>query len=144
MNTITATPATASRAGAHDLVSYAALLLRVTLGATLLTHGLIKLFVFTLPGTAAFFSSVGFPGWTAYIVAPAEALGGLALIVGFQTRWVAIATLPILLGAMSVHIHNGYTFSNANGGWEYPLFLVAAAVLAALLGGGRYALTRSA
>lgn len=123
---------------------FAKLLLRLTLGGVLATHGLIKLFVFTLAGTAGFFASIGFPGWTAYVVTPAEVLGGIALIAGFQTRWVAIATLPILIGAATVHLHNGFTFSNEHGGWEYPLFLIATAAIAALLDGGRYAVTRKA
>jgi putative oxidoreductase len=123
---------------------YAALVLRLALGAMFLTHGLLKFFVFTLPGTAGFFASVGFPGWTAYIVVPAEVLAGVALIAGFQTRWVALAGVPILLGSLAVHAGNGWVFSNANGGWEYPLFLVFTALVVALLGGGRFAVTSSA
>lgn len=123
---------------------YAALVLRLALGVMFLTHGLLKFLVFTLPGTAGFFASVGFPGWTAYVVAPAEVLAGLALIVGLQTRWVALAGVPVLLGALAVHAGNGWLFSNANGGWEYPLFLVAIALAVALLGGGRIAVSKPA
>ncbi len=128
----------------HQTSDYAALLLRLSLGAMFLAHGLMKIIVFTLPGTAGFFESVGFPGWTAYIVAPAELLAGLALIAGFQTRWVALAGIPILLGALAVHAGNGWSFSNAKGGWEFPLYLVLSAVVVALLGGGRIAVTRPA
>ena len=31
---------------------------------------ILKLFVFTLPGTAGFFQSLGLPGWTAYATLP--------------------------------------------------------------------------
>lgn len=123
-------------------LDYAALLLRASLGTMFLAHGLMKLVDFTLPGTAAFFESVGFPGWTAYIVSPAEVLAGVALIVGFHTRLVALLSLPILLGAIVPHAGAGWSFSNAGGGWEYPVYLVATAVVVALLGGGRLALTR--
>ena len=123
---------------------YAALLLRLALGGMFLAHGLLKFLVFTLPGTAGFFESVGFPGWTAYIVAPAEVLAGVALIAGLWTRWVALAGIPILLGSLSVHAGNGWVFSNPNGGWEYPLYLVATAVVVVLLGGGRIAFTKPA
>lgn len=123
---------------------YATLLLRLMLGGMFLAHGLMKFVTFTLAGTAGFFESLGFPAWTAYVVAPAEVLAGVALLVGFRSRLVAIASVPILLGAMSVHLGNGWLFSNANGGWEYPLYLVATAVVVALLGGGRFAITRPA
>lgn len=126
----------------HKTFDYAALLLRLSLGGMFLAHGLLKILVFTLPGTAGFFESVGFPGWAAYIVAPAELLAGLALIAGFQTRWVALAGIPILLGALAVHAGNGWSFTNAKGGWEFPLYLVLTAVVVALLGGGRIAVTR--
>lgn len=121
---------------------YATLLLRLMLGGMFLAHGLMKFVTFTLAGTAGFFESLGFPAWTAYVVAPAEVLAGVALLAGFQTRRVALASVPILLGAMSVHLGNGWLFSNANGGWEYPLYLVATAVVVALLGGGRFAITQ--
>lgn len=117
----------------------AALLTRLALGAMFLSHGLLKLLVFTLPGTAAFFESVGFPGWTAYIVVLAEILVGLALIAGFYTRLVALATLPILVGAIVPHLGNGWLFSSPNGGWEYLLFLIVTAVVVAIQGAGRYA-----
>ena len=102
----------------------------------------LKFLVFTLPGTAKFFAAVGFPGWSAYIVAPFEVLAGVALIVGFQTRLVAAAGLPILLGALLVHAGNGWFFSSPKGGWEYPAFLVVTAVAVALLGGGRIAISK--
>jgi putative oxidoreductase len=119
---------------------YAATIMRVSLGAVLLAHGLLKVFVFTLPGTAGFFASQGFPGWTAYPVVLLEVVGGLMMLAGIYTRAVAIAILPVLLGALTVHIGNGWLFSAPNGGWEFPAFLVAAALAVALLGDGAFAL----
>ncbi len=127
-----------------NTTDYAALALRLALGLMFLSHGLLKILVFTLPGTAGFFESVGFPGWTAYIVAPAEVLAGVALIAGFQTRRVALAGLPILLGTVAVHAGNGWSFSNTKGGWEFPLYLVVTAAVVALLGGGRIAVSKPA
>lgn len=119
---------------------YAAFILRVALGAMFVAHGLLKLMVFTLPGTVGFFESVGFPGWTAYAVTMAEIGGGVLLIAGIGVRAVSIALLPILLGAVYVHSGAGWVFSNENGGWEYPAFLAVAAIVQALLGPGAFAI----
>ena len=121
---------------------YGALVLRLGLGAMFVAHGLLKLLVFTLPGTAAFFAQVGFPGWTAYVVTFAEIGGGLLLLAGVAVRAVSIALVPVLLGATFVHFGYGWVFSNPNGGWEYPAFLTVAAIAQALLGPGAFALDR--
>jgi putative oxidoreductase len=124
----------------NNNTEYAALILRIGLGVMFVAHGLLKLLVFTLPGTAAFFEQVGFPGWTAYIVTFAEIGGGLLLLGGVAVRAVSIALIPVLLGATFVHFGSGWVFSNPNGGWEYPAFLTLAAVVQALLGPGAFAL----
>ena len=125
----------------NDKTEYAALILRIGLGVMFLSHGLLKLMVFTLPGTAGFFEQVGFPGWLAYIVTFAEIGGGLLLIAGVAVRAVSLALIPVLLGAVFVHFGSGWVFSNPNGGWEYPAFLVLASVAQVLLGPGQFALT---
>lgn len=124
----------------HNNTDYAALILRIGLGVMFLAHGLLKVMVFTLPGTAAFFEQVGFPGWTAYVVTFAEIIGGTLLIAGVAVRAVSVALLPVLLGATFVHFGYGWVFNNPNGGWEYPAFLSLAAVVQALLGPGAFAL----
>ncbi len=121
-------------------VQYAAAILRLALGVMFLAHGLLKVLVFTLPGTAGFFESVGFLGALAYLVTVAEFAGGILLIAGIAVRPVVLGLLPILLGAWYVHFGAGWVFSNANGGWEYPAFLVATSVASALLGPGKFAL----
>jgi putative oxidoreductase len=123
---------------------YAALVLRLTLGTALLAHGLLKLLVFTLPGTVGFFASVGFPGWLAYPAVALEVVGGALLVLGLYVRPVAVVAIVELLGAASVHLGNGWVFSNPKGGWEYPVFLAATALAVALAGEGRYALRLSA
>ena len=87
-----------------------------------------------------FFDSLGLPGALAYATFAAELVGGLLLIAGVGTRWVAAALVPVLLGAAWVHSGNGWLFSAPKGGWEYPVFLTLAAVVQALLGDGAYAL----
>lgn len=120
---------------------YAALVLRVSLGVMFIAHSLyLKAFVFTLSGTAAFFSSLGLPPALAYAVFTAEAVGGVLLVAGVYTRWVALALVPVLLGATWVHAPNGWLFSAPNGGWEYPAFLVMSSLAQFLLGDGAWAL----
>jgi putative oxidoreductase len=120
---------------------YAAFVLRISLGAMYVAHSLVlKHFTFTLPGTAQFFESLGLPGPLAYATFWAELIGGALLLGGLGTRWVALALVPVLAGALWVHAGNGWVFSAANGGWEYPLFLIVVSFVAALLGDGKYAL----
>lgn len=123
-----------------DYSAQATTLLRVTSGGFLLAHGLIKLLVFTPAGTAGFFESIGFPGFLAYPVMAGEIGLGLALVLGFMTRWAALAALPILLGSIVPHSGNGFIFSNAGGGWEFPVFWSILLVAQALLGDGTLAI----
>lgn len=122
---------------------YAATLLRISLGTMFIAHALLKYFVFTLPGTVKFFESMGLPGPLAYITFSAELIGGLLIVGGIYARWVALALVPILLGATWAHAGNGWVFNAPNGGWEYPAFLVVAAIVAGLLGDGKFALVKN-
>jgi putative oxidoreductase len=122
---------------------YGALLLRVTLGVMFIAHGLLKVMIFTMPGTVQFFQSLGLPGFLAYVTVAVELGAGALLIAGYQTRIVALASLPILLGAAWAHLPNGWVFSAPNGGWEYPVFLAVAAIVQSLIGDGAYALSNA-
>jgi putative oxidoreductase len=119
---------------------YAALLLRMSLGTMFVTHALLKVFVFTVSGTVEFFQSLGLPALLAYVTIAAELLGGALLILGVRTRWVALALVPIMLGATWAHVGNGWLFSAPKGGWEYPAFWTIALFVQALLGDGAHAL----
>jgi len=120
---------------------YAALILRIALGAMFIAHALLKVFVVTLPGTVQFFESLGLPGALAYATVAAELVGGAMLILGIATRWVAALLIPVLLGATWAHVPNGWLFTAPKGGWEYPAFLSVAAFAQALLGDGAYSLS---
>lgn len=122
---------------------YGPLLLRLALGAMWLSHALLKLVVYTLPGTVAFFESKGLPGALAYPVVVAEIVGGVAILAGVYARQVAVSLVPILLGAFVVHLPNGWVFTAPGGGWEYPLFLVAMSFALWLSDDGAFALRRS-
>ncbi len=115
-------------------------LLRVTLGVTLLAHGLLlKILSFGFAGTMGFFGSLGYPPILGAIVALAESAAGVALILGIWVRPVSLLLLPILLGATWQHLGNGWLFSRPGGGWEFPLILAVMAVVQAGLGAGAFA-----
>lgn len=119
---------------------YAALLLRVSLGVMFLAHGLLlKVLTFTIPGTVGYFESIGYPGYFAYLVIAGEIGGGIALILGFYTRTIALLLLPIIIGATLQHTGNGWLFSGKGGGWEFPVFWTVTLLVQALLGDGAYA-----
>ena len=121
------------------LAPYGIFLLRVSLGVMFVSHALLKYLVFTMPGFEGFLAKVGFPPILAWPIVLGEVIGGLAIIAGFYGRWVSLALLPVLLGALIVHWPNGWLFTAANGGWEYPAFLIVAALTHILAGEGAFA-----
>ncbi|PPT50025.1 DoxX family protein [Xanthomonas arboricola] len=132
MSTSLASPRTAA---------YGAALLRISLGALFLVHGLIKLLVFTPAGTVAYFHSLGPPGALAYLTIALELGLGLSLLLGIYARWLGLLGVPLLLGTIvSVHGGNGFGFSNPGGGWEYPALWALLLIVQALLGEGAWAL----
>lgn len=120
--------------------AYGAFLLRVSLGLALVAHGLLKVLVFTVPGTVSYFESIGYPGFFAYLVIGAEIGLGAALVLGFRVRAAALAAVPILVGATLEHLGNGWLFTAEGGGWEYPALWTLALVAQALIGPGAFAI----
>jgi putative oxidoreductase len=115
-----------------DLSHAGATLLRVALGVMFIAHSVVlKYLTFTLAGTAEYFVSIGLPGVLAYVVFALEAVGGVLLVLGIRTRWVALGLVPVLLGATWVHVGNGWVFNAPNGGWEYPVFLIVTSLVVA-------------
>jgi putative oxidoreductase len=120
---------------------YATFLLRVSLGAILLAHGLLlKIMTFGLAGTMGFFGSIGYPPILGAVVAIAEILAGVALIAGVWVRLASLLSLPIMIGATLQHAGNGWLFTAQGGGWEFPAFLTVALLVQAGLGAGAFAL----
>jgi putative oxidoreductase len=117
-------------------IDVAAIALRTAVGVMFIAHALLKYYVFTLPGTAKFFESLGLPGPLGYVTFVAELIGGLLLVAGIRTRVVALVLAPFVAGATWAHAGNGWAFTAPNGGWEYPAFLTVATLVTALLGNG--------
>lgn len=123
--------------------AWAAAILRVSLGLMYLSHGLMKLLVFTPAGTAGFFDSLGLPGFLGPVTMLVEITAGILLLSGVFTRLIAGALIPLLFASvLFVHGANGWSFANPGGGWEYPVFLIAASVVQCLLGTGVFSVTR--
>jgi len=117
-----------------------ATLLRISLGLMWISHAWFKITAFGIAGFAGWLDSLGLPGFMAGPVIALEVIGGLLILTGVYARYVSIALLPVLAVATWVHLPNGMMFSNANGGWEYPVFLIVASVVQALIGDGALAL----
>lgn len=123
------------------LVDYAALLLRVALALMFFAHAWLKIKVFTPAGSVKYFESLGVPGFFAYLTMAAEIAGGTLLLLGIETRWVALLLVPLIAGTIVlVHGKNGWLFSNKDGGWEYPAFWIVGLLVLAALGDGAVAL----
>jgi len=123
---------------------YGAFALRVALGVMFIAHAYLKVAVFTPAGFSGFLAQNGLPSWLAWPIILAEFAGGLALIAGFYGRYVSVALLPILIGALVIHAPNGWLFTAQGGGWEYPAFLAVGALAQALIGDGAFAVSRDA
>jgi putative oxidoreductase len=128
----------------NRLAPYGVFALRVALGIMFIAHAYLKIAVFTVPGFAGFLSQVGYPPFLAWPIILAEMVGGVAILVGFYSRYVSLALLPILLGATLIHAPNGWVSSAPNGGWEYPAFLAVAALAHILIGDGALVLKPAA
>ena len=120
--------------------SYAALLLRLSLGTMWITHALLKVLVFSVPGFQGFLVSHGMPPALALPVIAIELIGGALIVLGIHGRLASLLLLPVLIGATAVHAANGWMFSNPQGGWEYPVFLIAMSIVHGLLGDGAFSL----
>ena len=113
-------------------------LLRIHFGIILLAHGWLKVYVFSIAGTVGYFASIGLPPILAYLVIFGELVGGLALILGIQTRLAAALAVPIVFGAAVMNGGNGWLHSASGGGWEYAASLTVIAVSLAIMGSGQY------
>jgi len=77
-------------------------------------------------------TSLGLPGWTAYLSAFTEFLGGILVLIGLFTRFAAFAIcINLSVAIAKVHFHNGLM---GNGGYEFPLALAALAFGLVFLG----------
>lgn len=106
------------------------LIVRVFLGLSFFIHGVSK-FQSGISNTAGWFESMGIPGFMGYAVGIIELVGGLLLIIGFGTRYIAALFLFIMIGAIiKVKLVAGFMGNGQGAGYELDL---AFAVMAAFL-----------
>ncbi|MGC2549931.1 MAG: DoxX family protein [Candidatus Sulfotelmatobacter sp.] len=111
----------------------ALLVMRLALGAVMTGHGYQKVFG-GLHHHVQFVTSLGLPGWTAYLSAFAEFFGGILVLIGLFTRVAAfVICIDLSVAIAKVHFHNGLMGQN---GYQFPLALAALAFGLIFLGAG--------
>ncbi|OWA36291.1 hypothetical protein B9G55_08935 [Saccharibacillus sp. O16] len=101
--------------------------MRLVLGAIFLAHGISKL-QSGMDLMADWFSSVGLPGFLAYMVAMLELVCGTLMVLGVLTRSAAIGFIVVMIGAIvTVKLPAGLLGSNGSPGYELDLALMALA-----------------
>jgi putative oxidoreductase len=114
-------------------------LLRIVVGLMFLMHVSMKFKMGASAVATNIFAKNGFEPallW-AYVVMFLELFGGVCLIAGLFTRFVAaVLAIEMLIALLFVHLPKGY-FASA-GGYEYVLLIGAACFVLAIRGGGPY------
>jgi putative oxidoreductase len=123
---------------------YAAIPLRLVLALIFFVHGAQTLFGgfggHGLAWTGDYLASHNVtPGeFWAVIAGLLGLFGGIALLIGFLTRWVAAAmAIEMIVALVAINLRAG--FSATQGGAEFPLILLAALLSLVLLGSHHYA-----
>lgn len=127
------------------MFSVGLLIIRVVVGLTIMGHGSQKLFGWFggggLQATGKGFESMGFkPGVPMVLLASlSEIVGGGLFVLGLLTPFASLLiVIPMVVAIFKVHGSNG--FWNGNGGIEYNLVLMAAAICVGLTGAGSIAI----
>ncbi|MGO8985763.1 MAG: DoxX family protein [Terriglobales bacterium] len=117
----------------NRLQPLALLILRFVLGAIMIAHGYKKVFG-GFHHHMDMVGSLGLPHWMAYLSTGTEFLGGIAIVLGLFTRFFSLAfAIEMGVAIWKVHFKNGLM---GQGGYEFPLALVAIAFALLCFGGG--------
>lgn len=120
-------------------VDLSCLLLRLTVGPMLFTHGYNKVFgQGGLEGTTRWFDGLGLQpaGVHARMAAATEMGSGALMTLGAATPLPAAAAIGLMTTAARTD-HRGKGFFVFKGGWEYTAVVAAVSAVMAILGPGR-------
>jgi len=118
----------------------ALLVMRLAVGAIMVTHGYHKVFG-GLHHHAQMVAGIGLPAWLGYVSSFTEFLGGLLLLVGLFTRAAAFAVcVDLVVAIWKVHLHNGLIGSPDRPGYELALAAAALAFALIFFGAGPIAI----
>src|SRR6267142_6677544 len=93
----------------NRLQPFALLVMRLVLGAIMIAHGYHKVWG-GFHHHMDFVGSLGIPKWMAYLSAGTEFFGGIAIVLGLFTSYVALAILiEMVVVIVKVHWKNGLT-----------------------------------
>lgn len=111
-----------------------ALIIRIIVGAIFIFAGSVKLV--TMGDTVAMFQSMGIATALVYVVAYAELLGGIAVLLGLWSELAAIGLAIIMIGAVYYSRSGGFALMMG------PLATLAAVLSIVPHGAGAYSLGR--
>lgn len=115
----------------------ALLVLRITLAAILLYHGIPKALNYS--ATLEGFNSMGIPApaLSLAFAVIVEVVGGVLILLGVLTEITGLLVVIEMLGAIfTVHWANGFDFTKV--GWEHPFTVLMVALALVLAGPGAY------
>jgi len=122
--------------------SVAQFLARLILGIIFIAHGWQKLVTQGMDATKVAFGPAGmdvpYPDLAAYYATWVELVGGILLILGLLLPIVTTLLIADMIGAI-VFVHWDAGFWNADGGYEWPLALIAGLLAVGFTSAGRAA-----
>ena len=118
---------------------YGLFLLRVSIGFDWIVHAFLKISR-GMHTHEALLAKNGITPLLAWPTFGLEVIGGVAILLGWYTRQWAAFLLVFLAVVVWIKWPVGWGYSNPGGGWEYPLFWLAAQAALVLAGSGAFAL----
>jgi putative oxidoreductase len=117
------------------------LVLRLAVGAIFLYHGSQKWGLWSATPEGMDATMVNLMKFLSIV----EPLGGLALVLGFLTRYAALGLAIIMVGAiyMKMAVFGQGFVTESGPGWAYDMMILAGCIALLIEGAGKYSLDRA-